>query len=129
VTPVVRILALWLAALWLPLTMHCQLASLDDCHEAAAGCTNHCGCSDGGDCQSEVCKAIETGNYPVNKDLLLVPTASCESLGWLEPVAGQRLLTVAATPGESTGAPPGWGRIWQFVFRAALAPRAPAALC
>jgi len=123
------LLALGLAALWLPLTMHCQLASLDGCDAAALCCENHCGCSGSGDCQSAVCTVIETGNYVVKRDLLCAPAASCEALTGWEPVACRRLLTPAIILNEATGAPPGWQRVWQFVFRAAPAPRAPSAVC
>lgn len=127
-TRVIPLLALWLAALWLPLTMHCQLAALDDCDASSTACQHHCGCSTG-DCQSDVCHSIEAGNYVVARDLLNVPAPSSEPIGCLEPLAHIRRLTAVATLNESTGAPPGWNRIWQFAFRAAPAPRAPSAGC
>ncbi|MEI8037230.1 MAG: hypothetical protein WCJ14_02465 [Verrucomicrobiota bacterium] len=126
--PVVQLLALWLAALWLPLTMHCQLAALHGCDEASLCCQNHGGCSGGDDCQSDVCNSIETGNCVVNRDLLTAPAPSCEPIGWSEPVTRPRGLTSPPTLSETTGAPPGWNRVWQFAFRAAPAPRAPSAV-
>lgn len=128
-TPVVRLMALWLAVCWLPLTIHCQLASLPGCDEMSFCCENHCGCSGSDDCQSAVCKVIETGNFVVKRDVLSAPAASCVPLDGWQPVAVRRQVLPAAILSEATGAPPGWHRVWQFVFRAAPAPRAPSAAC
>jgi hypothetical protein len=130
VTFVARLLALWLAAFWLPLTMHCQLAGMPTCQEKQA-CSDHpCGCSDGGDCQSDVCKIVETGKYFSQKDTSLVPAASWDVTNPLERAAANFHGPMpVATLTEATGAPPGWSQIWQFVLRAAPAPRAPAASC
>jgi len=118
-----------LAAIWLPLTMHCQLAGLKRCNEAAGVCGNHCGCNGGDDHQSDVCTIIETGKYLWDKTTLAIPAAAFEGLALLEAMDGRCLLTPAGSINEATGAPPGWGRVWQFVWRAAHAPRAPSAVC
>ena len=129
VTFVVRLLALVLAAIWLPLTMHCQLAGLKSCNEPSLCSGNHCGCTDDGDCQSTVCKIIETGKYFSEKPTLSVPAASFDGMLLAEAVDGPHMRMPVASLNASTGAPPGWGRVWQFVRRAAHAPRAPSAVC
>jgi len=126
---VVRLLALVLAAIWLPLTMHCQLAGLQRCNESSDICGLSCGCSSGDDHQSEVCTIIETGKYLWEKIMLAVPAASFEGIASLDAMDGRCLSALVGSLTESTGAPPGWGRIWQFVRRAAPAPRAPSAVC
>jgi hypothetical protein len=129
VTLAARLLALWLAAIWLPLTMHCQLAGFQNRGESSICCEDHCGCSGGGDCHSDACKIIESGNYFLKKVLLAVPGAPFFWIESLEPMACRRLVMPLAILTEATGAPPGWPRVWQFVFRAAPAPRAPSAVC
>jgi hypothetical protein len=133
VTPVARLLALWLAALWLPLTMHCQLASLKSCDEgisccgAVLDCDDTACCGEGCACQPGVCKIIESGNYFLQKSPLQVSFDAIESPGLS---ACRRVLPpLAIILNEATGAPPGFCRIWQFVLRAAPAPRAPSAVC
>jgi hypothetical protein len=123
------LLALWLAAIWLPLTMHCQLAGWQSCGGLSICCEDHCGCSGGDACHSDACKIIESGNYFLKKVLLSAPAVSFAWIGMLEPMVCRRTPTPVATLNAATGAPPGWGRVWQFVHRAARAPRAPAALC
>jgi hypothetical protein len=127
---VARLLALVLAALWLPLTMHCQWADCTNSHEMLCCDVGHSGCSGCGgcgDCHSDVCKIIETGKYFLKKANLSVPPASFVACGSLEPQACLRLPPPVVSLTEATGAPPGWNRAWQFVFRAASTPRAPAA--
>lgn len=112
--------------------MHCQLAGFKDCREMAVCCDSHCGCSGGGDCHSDACKIIESGNYFLKKVLVSAPTATYAWIGALETpetLANRRPPAPVATLSAASGAPPGWNRIWQFVFRAAPSPRAPSALC
>jgi len=135
------LLALWLAALWLPMTMHCQLAGLKlcctfgacceegACDEDQAICNNPC-CGGGAtDCLSGVCKLVETGNYFLKRLPLAVPLASADWMDVPELLDWRRMLPSVAVLSEATGAPPGWNRVWQFACRAALAPRAPSAVC
>jgi hypothetical protein len=126
---VARLLALWLAAIWLPLTMHCQLAGWQSCGGLSICCEDHCGCSGGDACHSDACKIIESGNYFPKKALLAVPVASFAWIESLEPMACRCVSMPMTMLTEATGAPPGWTRVWQFVFRAAPAPRAPSAVC
>ena len=95
----------------------------------AVCCDSHCGCGGGGDCHSDACKIIESGNYFLKKVSVSAPTAPFAWIGALEPVTDRRPPAPVATLSATGGAPPGWNRIWQFVFRAALSPRAPSALC
>ncbi|MEI6675947.1 MAG: hypothetical protein WCO57_12305 [Verrucomicrobiota bacterium] len=131
----VQLLALWLAALWLPLTLHCQWAGMQTCCVDQACCEgqacgdDHSCCGETSGCHSVVCKLIENGNYFLKKAPLMVPVASADGCAALEPIAQRHSLPPVATLSPATGAPPGWHRVWQFVFRAAASPRAPAAVC
>ena len=124
-----RIMALLLAALWLPQTMHCQLAHMGFTSERSSCCDDHC-CSNGDcDCQSAVCKSIEAGHFDLTKSTVAVPV---EVYGWVRTSETADLRPcLKPEPGmpEATGAPPGLPGIWQFVFRAAPAPRAPSLAC
>lgn len=126
---VARLLALGLVAFWLPISLHCQLASLETCDEGASCLAHHCGCSGAGKCQSGVCKIIESGNYHVKRVSLLVSAVFPVWITEAVPANFSRLLTSVIVLGESTGAPPGWNCGWQFLFRAASAPRAPSVVC
>jgi len=135
VTRSVQLLALWLAALWLPMSMHCQVAGLMACCGDQACCegqacgNGHSCCGESSDCHSGVCKNIDHRNYLLKKTTPMVPVASSAWCAALEPNTWRHLLPPLATLTPSTGAPPGWHRVWQFVHRAAAAPRAPAAFC
>jgi len=128
----VQIMALWLAAVWLPLTMHCQLADCladrgpcdkgSDCCQAPSGCG-------GDDCHLSLCKTIENGKFLLADHSVAVPPAAFHEIGWPGFLDFRRLWTPERTLSEATGAPPGTPRTWQFVFRAAASPRAPSALC
>lgn len=132
VTRSVQWLALWLAAFWLPLTMHCQLTRLlscgehDACSEVAAYCQDHSCCGEVCPHELNVCKVIEAGHYFLKKSSSLV---TWDGSALLDPNTSQHLSPALVILNESTGAPPGWNRVWQFVFRAAPAPRAPSAVC
>jgi len=125
-----RLLALLLAALWLPLTMHCQLARLDIASVLSDCCDDH-SCAGGDcDCQSDVCKLIEAGHYDLKRTSTSLPVMAVDWLGSLEFLTWRpSLAKPVAVRAESTGSPPEWGRVWHFVFRAAPAPRAPSAVC
>ncbi|MEI7909151.1 MAG: hypothetical protein WCK77_05905 [Verrucomicrobiota bacterium] len=136
-----RLFALWLAALWLPLTMHCQLAGLkicctvgtccevQPCAENEAKCNDPACCGVAPDSHSAVCNIVETGNYFSNMAPQSVPAASSAVIAAPVLHAARRDLSLVATAvTEATGAPPGWSRVWQFVLRAAPAPRAPSAV-
>ena len=136
-----RLLALWLAAFWLPLTMHCQLMSLKICcaagtcceeslcGEGAGDCSERCACHEAPGCHSDGCKIVESGNYFLKNSSPVVPVASADAATTADLPGDDGRLPEALVLTESTGAPPGWSRVWQFVCRAALAPRAPSAVC
>ncbi len=137
----VRLLALWLAAFWLPMTMHCQLASLRLCCVAGSCCeTGACGeepgacqdptcCGDSSDCQSRACKVVESGKYFLKRALSVKPVLTTDRIDSPVPPDSRRLPPPGVTLNANTGAPPGWIRTWQFVCRAAAKPRAPSARC
>ena len=132
---VVRFMALWLAAFWLPITMHCELASLVGNSSKSCSCQVKSACNDPA-CRctahrhgTEECKIIEGGNYRLDDTQDPMPMASLDWIGSFESVAFLSLLAPVGDVSETTAAPPGLQRTWQFVFRAALSPRAPSALC
>ena len=135
VKSVMRVLALWLAAFWLPLTLHCELTGLlsgcatQSCHEDNCGFDNHSCCGEGTECGTLVCKILKTGNYRLDDATVVVPVGPI-SIPFIHELFEHRIFSAPlAVLDESTGAPPGCLRSWQFVFRAAPAPRAPSARC
>lgn len=129
VSIIARSMALLLAAVWLPLTMHCHLARLEICGGLSNCCEDH-SCSDGGcDCASDICKVIEAGLYSSERRPLMLPVAAIEFLDPASPVDFRSLPPPLPAIPAATSAPPGCSNAWQFVFRAALAPRAPSVDC
>jgi hypothetical protein len=127
------ILALTLALLWLPATVHCGLeaAGLLEhvetcCHEEHSRATDstpaHCGTGN--------CGVVESGDYQPAHTLLKVsaPVAAfCfSSLLELAPVL---VIAPAIEAPEEVESPPEIRRTWHFVERAALSPRAPSFVC
>lgn len=120
--------ALFLAALWLPATQHCDL-------EAAGMLSAHCdeptgmeGSGSDCNCVSDGCDMVESGDYKVSPQTAKVSAPILSVLACLfsvaslshseEPFAGTML-------GSDHGHPVEWVPTWQFVQRAALSPRAP----
>lgn len=125
----IRLMALLLAALWLPQTMHCQLARLGFTSEPSSCCDEHSCSNSSCDCQSDVCKSIEAGHYDLSKGSISVPL---EAQVWIKTSGTADWwpdLKPAASSPVTTGDPPELPRIWQFVFRAAPSPRAPSIAC
>lgn len=135
VTFAARVLALWLAAFWLPLTMHCELAELrfccdlSICCEDGARCGEHSCCGDTTDGHPAICKILKTENYRPSVAPVSAPAAAVDWIESHQSMACRKLPAPMVILNEATGAPPGSLRVWQFVFRAAPAPRAPSALC
>ena len=125
VSATVRLLALLLAILWLPITAHCGLASMGIGCSFAGACDEHPGSMGCGHHPSDACNSIERGLYDPKQNSissLLVPPFWISSADALD-----RLLRPDPAKGlpENTRAMPESRRIWQFVFRAAPHPRAP----
>jgi hypothetical protein len=135
VTFAVRVLAVWLAAFWLPLTMHCELAELRFCCDLSICCENDssCGddscCGDAPECHPAICKILKTENYRPGDAPVSAPAVAVDWIASHPSMTCRELPAPMVILNEATGAPPGSFRAWQFVFRAAPAPRAPSALC
>ena len=127
------ILALTLALLWLPATVHCGLeaAGLLEhvetcCHDEHPSETDsapaHCGTGN--------CGVVESGDYQPAHNLLKVsaPVAVLcfSNLIELVPVA---VIDPVIEASEEAESPPEIRRTWHFVERAAPSPRAPSSVC
>ena len=115
------LVALTLAALWLPVTMHCALEGLPGLefliccdHEDAAPHQDD-------DCEADACAVIESGFYKLqDNDILVVALSEVYVFdGALEPSCA--VVTASRPPPDLTVG-------WQFCFRAAPLPRAPSYL-
>jgi hypothetical protein len=130
-----RVLALWLAAFWLPLTLHCELAgifggcAMETCCEDHSGFDNHSCCGEDGQCGTIVCKVLKTGNFRLDDATISIPAAVADCPAFQDFHELQSGPAPVELLDETTGAPPDRLRTWQFVFRAAPAPRAPSARC
>lgn len=123
--------ALFLAALWLPATQHCDL-------EAAGMLSAHCdqpagmqGTGADDHCAGDGCDVVESGGYKVSSNTAKVSAPTLAVLACL--FTGDSLSHPAETSagtllGSDHGHPVEWVPTWQFVQRAALSPRAPSGI-
>lgn len=122
-----KMVALLLATLWLPATVHCQLENLGlDALFACADSASEDGHADGAPCTDDGCQTIESGQVLTGKarlDLVLPAAFGCVSAFCLfeirtpEPAAEM----IASCQDETLPL----RRTWQFDRRAALPARAP----
>ena len=120
-TRVKALMALILAVLWLPVTMHCALEGLPGLEFLI--CCEH---EDAGphaddDCEADACAVVESGFYKLqdHDDLVVVLTevVLCD----VSLRAGKPIVTASRPP-------PDFAVGWQFSSRAAPLPRAPSYL-
>jgi hypothetical protein len=125
-----KIAALFLAALWLPATMHCQLESLGlDAIFACASQPDEATHADEGNCADDGCQTVESGQIVVTKsrvDLSLLPVLVCACTHCLLTLAPPAPATEISATRQDEMLP--LQRTWQFARRAALPARAPDAV-
>lgn len=123
--PVIKILCLVLALLWVPLTKHCAL-------EAAGILAPQCSqtCSDGEACDGDACTQFENASYKLGTTLLKVPAPAllaCARAIWIGPTPLE-IASLEIIPPDAAEHPRGWVASWQFVRRAAPPSRAPSSM-
>ena len=128
------ILILLLAALWAPVSIHCQLEQipalkfLSCCSHDDAGADSHPGngCAED-DCATDACSVVESGFYKIEDHGVLVALANftpSTTPAWLGPSLPAEPLSASASSPESQHLP-SHVRPWQFSTRTALPARAP----
>ncbi len=106
-------------ALWLPVTLHCQLESIPGLEFVRCSPDT----SRQSDCSDDGCCAVEKQQYKSELHRQTIPV--------LLQMSSAPLLNVASTLphdvglGILTSAPPELLKTWQFAFRTASPPRAP----
>ena len=117
-------IALLLAALWVPLTSHCELDRLPGFGFLA--CVGQDGDQQHSDkdCTTDLSGVVESDAYKIEEQpiallepVLLLMVVTC-------PIADE-LNTPPCCSDLTDSAPPELPRLWQFSFRTALPPRAP----
>jgi hypothetical protein len=117
-------IAVLLLALWMPVTMCCEMEM--------AGVLSECGaCQDekaadgvASDCDVDGSAMIESGSVRLQHHVLLVKAPDLADFLLLAALSPD-LAAPPALSLDRTTAPPEWIRSWQFVMRAALPSRAP----
>jgi hypothetical protein len=116
-----KTVAVMLLALWSVASNHCQLETLPGLSflECAPAATTESHCDD-----SE-CAGVESGGYKVesHQSLLPVVITAVDLAQLILPAESSQ--TEATSALLVTVAPPEFPHCWQFVFRAAAAPRSP----
>ena len=127
------ILILLLAALWAPVSIHCQLEQipalefLSCCsHDDADDTHPGKGCAED-DCATDACSVVESGFYKIEDHGVLVALANFDlstTPAWLELLLpADPALTSTHSPRSQPSPSP--IRPWQFFTRTALPARAP----
>ena len=118
-------MALALAALWLPLRMHCSLETIPGfnlldwcCDTAAVESTKD-------DCARDNCAEIEAGLYRIEDNPALIRCLIAVSALTSAADVSQPTEPVLATLLAADSSPPELAQTWQFSRRAALPVRAP----
>ena len=121
------LVALLLALVWLPATVHCGLDAAGLLAHADSCCsTDEHHSPHSSKCGADGCDVVESGGYQVTGGYVKIPT----------PLWRESLLTlIASVPAlveesefvvvEAVESPPEMKRTWHIVSRAALSPRAP----
>ena len=113
--------ALFLLALWLPATLHCDL-------EAAGLLAQQCAdeCAAGQTASNDGCGVVESGLYKTGTEVVKVPAPELLACHFSLPVSSLVEFTEpAAVPVQSAERPLDWVTTWRFVRRAAPSPRDP----
>jgi hypothetical protein len=127
VSRLLKVVALLLATLWLPATVHCQLESLG--LDAFFACTDNGSedaHSEGTSCTDDGCQTIETGQVAVAKsriDAASLALVACASHFCLFEIPAPEAAPEFVASRQGATLP--LQRTWQFARRAALPARAP----
>jgi len=114
------IVALVMLALWVPITMHCQLEKIPGLEflHCSDDTSSH-------DCKGDGCQTVESGGYKVENNQAAI-FATLNAVVLLETFLPLEPPPPAVAPFTVTKAvPPELPTCWQFFFRTALPPRAP----
>ena len=131
-----KFIALVLVALWLPVTLHCDLdaAGLLTAHDTSHANSDCCASTQAADqaspCADDSCELVENGLYQSTGSLLQVTAPSLTASTWflcLQLAALPRPIE-PVTPVVAVKQPPGWVPTWHFARRAAPLSRAPSSL-
>ena len=122
-----KVIALLLATLWLPATVHCQLEgvglnSLFACADTAADVAH----ADGSECADDACQTLESGQVAVSKsriDAASLALLACTCHFCLFEISAPEAVTEIFAVHQEKTLP--LQRTWQFARRAALPARAP----
>lgn len=122
------ILALFLCALWLPATLHCDLGAAGFA-EAVFDHEDHPGTADASP-HGDACDVVESGWVKrASADLTVAAPADCPCLLGCLALLGATAATAAPVLAPTLHTvPPELAVTWQFVARAAPPARAPASL-
>ena len=126
---VLRILAVFLAVLWLPLTAHCELETIvASAHETAAddGC-----CVPTDDCVDDACGLIEGSQFTPTHSVVKAPLPELKVEHSLALILAQIVATTSvhiSPDWKFADTPLDWTARWCFTRRAAPPARAPASL-
>lgn len=120
------IVVLTLAALWLPVSVHCQLEQLPGLEFLS--CCNHEDTTaphQDDDCKGDACAVVESGLYKTEERQISLPAPDWMPVASYCALRPEACFCAEVRSSHQGTAPPELSRVWQFSFRTALLPRAP----
>jgi len=115
-----------LVALWLPVSVHCQLEQLPGLEFLS--CCDHEDTTaphQDDDCEGDACAVVESGLYKIEERQATLPAPDLEAFDVAALLSAPDLTSAGAGYPVCGTAPPELLKSWQFSLRTALAPRAP----
>jgi hypothetical protein len=117
--------AMLLLALWMPVTMHCELEIMPGFSFLQWCCGGGHASAQAHDCGQDSCGEVESGFYKIEDHTTVIPglalVLALAAWDWVD----EPLADTAPDFLPISSAPPGLPRFWQFFYRTALPPRAP----
>jgi hypothetical protein len=117
------IFSLLAIALWLPVTLHCELEAIPG-FEFLACVTNQEADSAKSHCEDSCC-SVERAAYKIDQVRQTLPMPELLPVVLATLLNAEVVLSGRNFPEPLVSAPPDLPRTWQFVSRAAVPPRAP----
>jgi hypothetical protein len=119
------IAVLVLAVLWTPVSVHCQLEQLPGLEFLSCCSHEDIVPHEDDDCEGDACAVVESGFYKTEERQASLPAPEFEVLEFAAPPTNLVLTSTDADGPLCSTVPPELPHTWQFIFRAALPPRAP----
>lgn len=119
-----RFVALTVLAVWGLAAMHCKLEALPGFDFLKRCCFVEETVPSPSPCENDGCGEVEDGGYRIEDRTVSAPPPTL-TVAILSSTIESRLREVEPSPLDASQPPPELAKVWHFVSRAAMLPRAP----